>query len=164
MYVTVCFSVCVWYLQIDFTIKELKQLYPEIWKLLCTSNDLYTCVKRVCYDFENPAIKNVNTRLDDANTVKEMIDINNWNDNDKQTEPTPVINHELILRTIDKNCSGFPEIYLLQSLLSLRKYGVLIDGIWNESLSEAVAEYQKDNNLIVDSIVGKQTWGKLLKI
>lgn len=148
------------YMQIEFAIKELKYDYPELWKLLCTSNDLSTCVKRFCYDFENPLIKNVDTRFRYANEIKQSIDLEGEENLEKPIE----INHELILRTIDKNCSGFQEVYLLQSLLSLRKYGVLIDGIWGESLSEAVAEYQKDNNLIVDSIVGKQTWGQLLKI
>lgn len=149
------------YMQIEFAIKELKHDYPEVWKLLCTSNDLYECVKRVCYDFENPQTKNVDTRFRYANEIKQSIDLDGKEDSKEPIE----INHDLVLRTIDKNCSGFPEVYLLQSLLSLRKYGVSIaDGIWGESLSEAVMEFQEDNNLVVDSIVGKQTWRKLLKI
>lgn len=156
------------YLQIDFTIKELKQLYPEIWKLLCTSNDLYTCVKRVCYDFENPAIKNVNTRFDDANTVKAMIDINNWNDSDEQIEQTPVINHDLILRTIDKNCSGFIEVEILKTILLIRNYNIdkNIKNIdtWSSETSNCILQFQKDYNLIADGIVGQKTWQKLLEI
>lgn len=149
------------YMQIDFVVKELKNDYPELWKLLCTSNDLYTCVKRFCYDFENPKMKNVDTRFRYANEIKQSINLDGL---EEDSEEEIKINHDLVLRTIDKNCSGFQEVYLLQSLLSLRKYGVLIDGIWGESLGEAVMEFQEDNNLVVDSIVGKQTWGKLLKI
>lgn len=148
------------YMQIDFAIKELKQDYPELWKLLCNSNDLYECVKRVCYDFENPQIKNVDTRFRYANEIKQSINLDGENED---FEEEIKINHDLFLRTIDKNCSGFQEIYLLQSLLSLRKYGVLIDGIWGESLNEAVIEFQRDNNLVTDTIVGKNTWEKLLE-
>lgn len=148
------------YMQIDFTVKELKQDYPELWTLLCTSNDLYTCVKRFCYDFENPKIKNIDTRFRYANEIKQFINLNGTEDNYQQTIK---INHDLELRTIDKNCSKFSEIYLLQSLLALRKYGVVIDGIWGESLNDAVEEFQKDNNLVIDGIVGKQTWAKLFE-
>lgn len=148
------------YMQIDFAIKELKQDYPELWKLLCTSNDLYECVKRVCYDFENPQIKNVDARFRYANEIKQFINLDGENED---SEEEIKINHDLFLRTIDKNCSGFQEIYLLQSLLALRNYEVIIDGIWGESSNSAILEFQKDNNLVVDGIVGTKTWAKLLE-
>ena len=156
------------YMQIEFVIKELKHDFPELWKLLCTSNDMYTCVKRVCYDFENPQIKNIDTRFRYANEIKNSIELNKWEDYKETEQSSNVdkieINHKLNLRTVDKNCYNFTmEIYLIQTLLALRNYGVIIDGIWGESSNSAILEFQKDNNLVADGIVGPKTWAKLLE-
>ena len=37
------------------------------------------------------------------------------------------------------------------------------DGIWGRKTEKAVRQYQRDNNLVVDGIVGKNTWARLLK-
>jgi peptidoglycan hydrolase-like protein with peptidoglycan-binding domain len=37
------------------------------------------------------------------------------------------------------------------------------DGIWGRKTEKAVRHYQRDNGLVVDGIVGKNTWARLLK-
>ena len=52
--------------QLEYLVKELKTNYSKVWKTLCNSNDLRECTRIVLYDFENPASKNLNTRLSNA--------------------------------------------------------------------------------------------------
>lgn len=53
---------------------------------------------------------------------------------------------------------------LLQSLLYINGYDVgTIDGIFGDKTEKAVRKFQKDKGLIVDGIVGKQTWLTFLK-
>ena len=74
-----------------------------------------------------------------------------------------MVDHSLHLRTIDRNCSGWDETFLAQDLLRLRNYDVSVDGQWNNDLVAVVKEFQKDNNLEVDGMIGNNTWNALLK-
>jgi peptidoglycan hydrolase-like protein with peptidoglycan-binding domain len=50
----------------------------------------------------------------------------------------------------------------LQKLLNSKgKYNLATDGIFGDKTKAAVMDYQKQNNLDVDGIVGKNTWGAL---
>lgn len=49
-------------LQLDFTIRELKEDFRTIWSDLCSSHDLFQLTQLVCNQYENPAVKNVGTR------------------------------------------------------------------------------------------------------
>lgn len=53
-------------MQVNFCIKELRDDFPEIWKTLTTSHDLLQCTQLVLNVYENPAVKNLDTRLDYA--------------------------------------------------------------------------------------------------
>lgn len=53
-------------MQVNFCIKELRDDFPDIWKTLTTSHDLMHCTQLVLNVYENPAIKNLGTRLDYA--------------------------------------------------------------------------------------------------
>lgn len=148
-------------MQCDFSVKELKRDFPELWNLLCTSNDVYTLTKRVCYDFENPLVKNVDSRFQAANRIKYEIDLNGGGEDNPG--PQPLKPDKLELRTIDKNCKGFDEIYLLQALLLCRGYEVPVDGVWTQTLTDATKAFQTHNSLDSDSVVGNKTWTKLLE-
>ena len=51
----------------------------------------------------------------------------------------------------------------LQILLNGLGYNCgTVDGSFGAKTSRAVADYQKDNGLTVDSVVGAITWGKLI--
>lgn len=53
-------------MQLRFTIKELKEDFHTIWSDLCTSHDLFQLTQVICNVYENPAVKNVGTRLEYA--------------------------------------------------------------------------------------------------
>ena len=143
-------------MQCDFAVKELKRDYPELWNLLCTSNDVYTLTKRICYDFENPLVKNVDSRFQAANRIKYEIDLNGGGGD----EPTPVADHSLKLRTIDYHCDGFDEVLLLKGLLLCRGYDSekVLEDTW-----AVVRQAQTDLGLSSDGVVGNKTWDALLK-
>ena len=97
-------------LQIDFVMLELKSDFLGLFNLLKTSNDLYECVKQICYVYENPAVKNVDARYQAAIRIKNEIDL------DPQPvppEPTPTPPEPVKVywppRTIDFHCTDFPE-------------------------------------------------------
>lgn len=155
-------------MQCDFAVKELKRDYPELWNLLCANNDVYTLTKRICYDFENPLVKNVDARFKAANRIKHEIDLNGGGADPEpqpqpqpKPQPAPAKDHALTLRTIDWHCENFKEFALLKALLECRNYDTELwdnDGVWN-----AVKEFQMETGLSADAIVGNQTWTALLR-
>lgn len=55
-------------------------------------------------------------------------------------------------------------VKLLQLLLNQYGYNVAVDGIFGGGTSRAVLDFQKNNNLTQDGIVGRNTWNALLNI
>ena len=54
------------------------------------------------------------------------------------------------------------EVKELQTTLNNNGYKLDVDGIFGAKTLSAVKDYQKQNSLSVDGIVGKNTWGALL--
>ena len=50
----------------------------------------------------------------------------------------------------------------LQTVLNEHGYNLAVDGIFGAKTQAAVRDYQKRNNLKLDGIAGKETWGSLL--
>ena len=48
--------------QAAFILWELKNMYPPVWSLLCSSHDLYECTREVLYKYENPLEKTENMK------------------------------------------------------------------------------------------------------
>ncbi|NEP86048.1 MAG: peptidoglycan-binding protein [Okeania sp. SIO2C2] len=66
------------------------------------------------------------------------------------------------LPVLSNGSNGY-DVTLVQRLLNNAGYGSLVeDGIFGVRTDTAVKQFQKDRNLIVDGIVGSQTWGALL--
>ena len=146
-------------LQVDYAIKEMESDYPQLLAFLKATTDIFTACSRVCREFERPVVNNIDSRFAAAKRIQGEIDLDGGGD----VDPTPVVDHSLHLRTIDRNCSGWDETFLAQDLLRLRNYDVSVDGQWNNDLVAVVKEFQKDNNLEVDGMIGNNTWNALLK-
>ena len=54
-----------------------------------------------------------------------------------------------------------PQVVALQDTLNGAGYSLDSDGIYGKKTESAVKDYQKKNGLVVDGIVGKETWGSL---
>lgn len=153
-------------MQTEFALKELRESYGALLDFLKSTTDVFTATSRICREYERPAVNNIDARFADANKIKYEIDLNAWEDggDDPQPEPEPVPQKdELVLRTIDKNCKDFPEVYLLQSLLLCRGYTVEVTGVWTDDLTECVKVFQTHHGLSADGVVGKLTWNKLME-
>lgn len=61
-------------LQVSFAMKELKEDFPGLYKELLQISDLYTAVSKICYIFENPAVKNVQERYRAAQEIAQLVE------------------------------------------------------------------------------------------
>ena len=157
-------------MQVQFALHELSSggEYSGVWDVLRTTDDIWTAVDKVCRQYERPYYNNVDERFRYAKKIESEIDLDGGGDDpDPEPDPDPQPepeDHRLELRTIDKRCSGFPEVYLLQSVLLCRNYietePTDTFGSW---LEEIVKKFQEDHGLIADGIVGPLSWTKLLE-
>ena len=66
--------------------------------------------------------------------------------------------------TLKKGARGNITKLLQEKLVSLGYNTNGIDGIFGSGTEKAIISFQKNNRLVADGIVGKNTWSKLLKI
>lgn len=165
-------------LQTDYAIIELKRDCLNLYKFLCTTNDIYAATDRICREFERPYHNNVDARYQSALQIKNQIDLSGSNTSQPE-EPSNSGTSETLSdleavpnqpkletwppRMIDEHCSGWAEVWLLQALLKCHGYNVLVDGIFGESLTHKVKQFQSENGLDPDGAVGNMSWSKLME-
>lgn len=49
-------------MQVNFTLKEMREDFPTVWAMVSTSNDLLQCTQIVLNIYENPKVKNLGVR------------------------------------------------------------------------------------------------------
>jgi len=154
-------------MQVDFAMLELRNEYQSLLSFLKTTNDIQLACDRVCREFERPAVNNVQARYEAALRIRKELDLSgtavvedNATTEEKPEEPKI---ETWPPRTIDEHCSGWAEVWLLQSLLKCRGYNVLVDGIWGSLLTDKVKQFQKEHQLDVDGVVGPMSWAKLME-
>ena len=144
--------------QAAFILKELREEYFQLLKFLCSTDEMYTAVKRICEEYERPAINNVQARYAMAQSIEKQIA--------GSTQPVggkPAGETYWPPRTLDKNMSG-PDVEVLQAVLKARGYGInYISGKFDYLLETAVKAFQKDNLLFEDGVVGLKTWAAITK-
>ena len=153
-------------MQVDFAMLELRNEYQSLLSFLKTTNDIQSACDRVCREFERPAVNNVQARYEAALRIRKELDLSGAAvvEDNATTEPEQQDEPKIETwppRTIDEHCTGWPEVWLLQDLLKCRGYSVLSDGIWGSLLTDKVKQFQRENNLDADGVVGKNTWIKL---
>ena len=122
--------------------------------------------KRVCYDFENPLVKNVDARYNAAVRIKGEIDLGSWQNsvpvasNLQPNLQQVATSHKLVLRTIDWHCESWPEFDVLSAILQCRGYEMDdLDDVW-----DSLGEFQQEAGLTPDKIAGPKTWANLLEV
>lgn len=160
-------------MQIDFALHELQTegQYANLWQILKTTDDIYVATDKICRVFEQPYYLNIDARFRYAKEIEGEINLNGWKAEESSVpEPAePDQGWEKIPateswppRTIDKRCSGWPEVILLQSLLRARQWiQTDPDGLFDDNLGETVKKFQEAYRLDADGVVGKMTWGAL---
>ena len=158
-------------MQVAFALHELttEGQYAKLLAMLKTTNDIFTATDQVCRIFEQPYYCNVDARFRYAKEIAAEIDLSG----------TAVVSENVAIegvsvsenttpkletwppRVIDEHCSGWAEVWLLQSLLKCRGYNVLVDGIWGSLLTDKVKQFQQEHGLDADGAVGPMSWAKL---
>ena len=156
-------------MQVDFAVWELQNEYSSLLPYLKTSEAIWDCTDRICREYERPAVNNVQARYEAALRIRKELDLSGQAEvKPSQSEVNPSqseVNQPKLEtwppRTIDEHCTGWPEVWLVQSLLRCRGYNVLYDGIWGSVMTDKVKQFQMDNGLYADAVVGKNTYIKL---
>ena len=165
-------------MQCELCITELKRdfndLYRQLCKCECTTEDLMDAVEEFCRQFENPDVKNITPRyqvalkylliareLEAQNSAAESecnddactVDLSGV----QQGEPY----FEIGVPLLKKGSKGTPVAMLQAGLKQMGFYaGILcrIDGDFGERTEKAVKEMQAKTNQPVTGIVNKGTW------
>ncbi len=114
--------------QVDYLVQELKTDFPGLFSFLCSTNDMYAATDRVCREYENPAVKNVDRRYEFAVVF----------DRDFANSPEA-----------PESSSGkwFPpdqSILVMQAVLVANGYQTEITGYKNEHFLQTLREFVKD--------------------
>ena len=161
-------------MQVSFAVQELSENgeYAGLWSVLKTTEDIWTATDKVCRLYERPYYNNVEARYQYALQLKAELDqvgdIFQPAEPAAETgEPSPAPVQEAEKhwppRMVDRNMSG-SDITVLQALLYTRGlYHGGVDGHFGDEVDKAVRQFQLEQGLIVDGVVGPLTWGKLLE-
>lgn len=144
-------------MQTEFAMHELETEYRPLLDFLRSTNDVFTATSRICREYERPAVNNIDARFASAKRIQYEINLDGGGED---PEPEPHEDHSLQLRTVDRNCEGFNEILLLKGLLLCRNFD--FEKI-SEDLWAVVKQFQAENGLMADGIVGPKTWAALLE-
>jgi len=171
-------------MQVDFAMLELRNEYQSLLAFLKITNDIQAACDRICREYERPAVNNVQARYEAALRIRKELDLSGTavvSDNATTVTVGSVENYATVIvekendspakpnvetwppRTIDEHCSGWAEVWLLQSLLKCRGYNVLVDGIWGSLLTDKVKQFQQEHQLDADGAVGPMSWAKLME-
>lgn len=138
--------------QAAFIVKEMQEGYPQLWKFLCSTDEMFTATKRVCEEYERPAINNVQARYAMALAIEKEL---------QQKEK--VVSSFWPPRRLEKGMSG-PDVEVLQTILKARGYAInYISGKFDNVTENAVNAFKADNSLGVPGVVGSKTWAKALE-
>ena len=160
-------------MQVAFLIYEMRKDFRTVWDLCCSSNDPAKCCHDICLYYENPsdAENESDRRAADVGRwytfVQSALSSGLTAEPPKEPDPIKVDDDGIPVpktwppRTIDAHCTGWPEVWLVQDLLKCRGYSVLSDGIWGSVLTDKVKQFQRENDLYADGVVGKNTYIKL---
>lgn len=154
-------------MQTAFAVWEFQTGFPILFAALCECTDVYTATRRICYEYENPAVKNTDERYRLALTIKNQLELEmagQGKETETDKKPAQPIVRLWPPRTIDKNMSG-DDVAVLQSILKARGYySGKITGKFDDATEEAVEAFQLAKGLVVDGVVGPKTWAKLVEL
>jgi len=166
--------------QKEFIFDEMQKDFPGIWQMCRTSHDMQYIMQKLIAIWENPADHDGAMRERWPYAQAWYAKFSGWTPPIETTPKTEITDNTVLdpadtdeegipvektwpPRTI-QNGLNWPEVYLLQALLRMHGYNVLVNGIFNDALTTKVKEYQTNNKLASDGIVGPKTWKSLMAL
>lgn len=153
-------------MQVDFAVQEIKKGYPDLWKFLCTTDNVQEAASRICKEYERPAVNNIDVRA--SACLRFFAELKD-EAKDEPSAPSTSQNGEVVevqLKVLKKGAKG-DQVKALQTFL--RGYGydlgrTGIDGDFGPLTDSCVRKYQSRNGLQTDGSVGPATWRKMLGV
>ena len=153
-------------MQCDYCIFELQKYYVGLYRDLCSTENLPDATKRICAEYEQPAVNNYADRINAAQRFyNQFANGTNVGCNDdscpidfSEPEDTCIIN----IRVLHKGCMG-RDVFLLQAGLFDMGYDCGIpDGDFGRNTEDAVKQIQKANDVEETGIADWFVWQTVL--
>lgn len=153
-------------MQVDFALLELSRDYPGLYAFLCSTNGVFEAARRVCLEYERPALANVAARAGCANDFfMRFADLEPEQDSadvpmgdgesEKESDFWPP-------RVLEMGMYGV-DVVALQGLLIARGYPAGITGSFDAATAQKLMDFQRRHHLEPDGIAGPLSWAELVK-
>lgn len=150
-------------MQCDFCVFELQRDYASLYQYLCNTDDLPEAAKRICAEYERPAVNNFADRINAAQRF-----YNKFADTvvEKPAEQKPDPSSKtcgVTVRVLKQGDMG-RDVFLLQCGLNDMKFTCgVADGDFGLMTKEAVYELQREYKITPNGIADEAVWDVILK-
>lgn len=157
-------------MQCAFCIFELKRDFAELYSFLCTTGDLENATRRICAEYERPAVNNFNDRIAAAqrfyNNIQFSGKIDNSDTEGCNDDSCPIDAEELVqieVRALKRGDTG-RDVFLLQCGLSDMGYSCGVpDGDFGIKTESGLKELRDAKGLSGDIIADQIVWQIIIK-
>ena len=151
-------------MQCEFCLKELSSQWGQLYKYLCTTDDLPEAAKRICSEFERPAVNNFAVRINAAQKYFNLLANGDTGctDDSCQIEYPEDETCSVNVRVLRKGCLG-RDVFLLQA--GLYDMGIdcgIPDGDFGINTEEAVREMQRAEKVEPTGVADWYVWQTVL--
>lgn len=145
-------------MQVDFCVGELKASFPSLWNFLCTTEDTYEAASRICIEYENPTVKNINPRYVFAQKFQAELADGAVPTVDEQPQAETYWPPRMI-------CEGMSgaDVAVAQALLAAHGAELAVSSVFDAKTKNRTMEFQNAVGLHADGIIGNNTWTALLR-
>lgn len=146
-------------LQCKFCIMELKQDHQQLYQFLCVTENLPEATKRICAEYERPAVNNFADRINAAQRYFNLLAASDTGSTEAAppAEPTEEI-APIEVRVLHKGCLG-RDVFMLQcGLFDMGFDCGMPDGDFGVNTEEAVKELQKKHDLEQTGVADGDVW------
>lgn len=151
-------------MQVSYAIWELQNKFPDLYALLCRTDDVYQATDKICEEYENPAYRNTDDRYRYALQIRDQIKQEKAEEDAEPTPPVEPVEKQWPPRMIDKSMEG-SDVAAAQALLKARGYySGEISGKFDDATEAAAEAFQMAKGLAVDGVIGPRTWAKLTEL
>lgn len=148
-------------MQCDYCIIELRRDFADLYSYLCATDDLPEATKRICAEYERPAVNNFADRINAAQRYYNQLANGECAEDACQIE-IPEETCAVNVRTLKRGSLG-RDVFLLQvGLLDMGFDCGLPDGDFGRNTEEAVRRLQKDNCLEETGVADWFVWQTIL--
>ena len=152
-------------MQCDFCIYELQRDYAGLYQYLSKTDDLPEATKRICAEYEKPAVNNFAARINAAQKYYNQLSGPAVEEKPAPATPTTPVPStcEVSVRVLKQGDLG-RDVFLLQCGLNDMNFTCgVADGDFGLNTKEAVCELQRKYKLTPNGIADKAVWNIIMK-